>query len=145
MGDGPKKNGIIEDIRAHNLQNVVRFIGEVPHAELKHYYYLADLFILLTHPDPKGTEEGLGLVFLEAAAAGLPIIAGKSGGVEEGVLHGKTGLVVYAYQGVEIVSAVSCMLNDRPFALELGKNAQDRMKREFNWYEQIKKIVKWLY
>lgn len=145
VGDGPKKNGIIEDIRAHNLQNVVRFIGEVPHAELKHYYYLADLFILLTHPDPKGTEEGLGLVFLEAAAAGLPIIAGKSGGVEEGVLHGKTGLVVDAYQGVEIVSAVSRMLNDRPFALELGKNAQDRMKREFNWYEQIKKIVKWLY
>lgn len=144
VGDGAKKNGIIEDIRAHNLQNVVRFIGEVPHFELKQYYYLADLFVLLTHPDPKGTEEGLGLVFLEASAVGLPIIAGRSGGVEEGVLHGQTGLVVDAYQGVEIVSAVSRMLNDRPFALQLGKNAQDRMKKEFNWSEQLKKIVKWL-
>jgi len=145
VGDGPKKNEIIEDIQAHNLQNVVRFIGEVPHYELKHYYYLADLFILLTHPDPKGTEEGLGLVFLEASAAGMPIIAGRSGGVEEGVLHGKTGLVVDAYQGVEIVGAVSRMLNDKPFAEGLGKNAQERMKAEFNWYEQLKKITKWLY
>lgn len=145
VGDGPKKNGIIEDIRQHNLQNVVRFIGEVPHSSLKHYYSLADLFILLTHPDPKGTEEGLGMVFLEASAVGLPIIAGRSGGVEEAVLHGKTGLVVDAYQGVEVVGAVSRLLNDRPFALELGKNAQERMKREFNWYEQLKKIVAWIY
>lgn len=145
VGDGQKKNEIIEDIRRNNLQNVVRFIGEVPHANLKHYYYLADLFILLTHPDPKGTEEGLGLVFLEASAAGLPIIAGRSGGVEEGVLHGQTGLVVDAYQGVEIVSAVSRMLNDKEFAQGLGKNAQERIKKEFNWYEQLKKIVQWLY
>lgn len=144
VGDGPKKNEIIEDIRAHNLQNVVRFIGEVPHFELKNYYYLADLFVLLTHPDPKGTEEGLGLVFLEASAAGLPIIAGRSGGVEEGVLNGKTGLVVDAYQGVEIVAAVSRLIHDRDFALELGKNAQERIKKEFNWYEQLKKIVAWI-
>ncbi len=144
VGDGPKKNFIIEDIRAHNLQNVVRFIGEVPHDQLKPYYYLADVFILLTHPDPKGTEEGLGLVFLEASSVGLPIIAGRSGGVEEGVIHGKTGLVVDAYQGVEIVGAVSRLLNDRPFALELGKNAQERIKKEFHWHEQLKKIIQWL-
>ncbi len=145
VGDGPKKEEIITDIREHNLQNVVRFIGEVPHHELKQYYYLADVFILLTHPDVKGTEEGLGLVFLEASAAGVPIIAGRSGGVEEGVLNGKTGLVVDAYEGMEIVSAVSRLINDRPFALELGKNAQERIKKEFNWYEQLKKIVAWIY
>ncbi len=144
VGDGPKKNFIIEDIRAHNLQNVVRFIGEIPHQNLKQYYYLADLFILLTHPDPKGTEEGLGLVFLEASAVGLPIVAGRSGGVEEGVIHGKTGLVVDSYQGMEVVGAVSRLLNDRPFALELGKNAQQRIQQEFHWHEQLKKIIQWL-
>ena len=74
IGDGPKREEIFSSIQKNNLQNVVRFIGEIPHEHLKAFYYIADLFVLLTHPD-EGREEGLGMVFLEAAACGLPAVA----------------------------------------------------------------------
>ena len=61
VGDGPKKDFLLKEIQKNSLQSVVRFIGEVPHEELNKFYHLADLFVLLTHPD-EGREEGLGLV-----------------------------------------------------------------------------------
>lgn len=143
IGDGVKKDWFIKEMQKKNLQNVIRFAGEVPHEELKNYYYLADLFVLLTHPD-EGREEGLGLVFLEAAACGLPVIAGKSGGVEEAVIHGQTGLVVDIYKGdKQIVDTIVGLLQNEEYAKRLGENAQARMKSDFQWEHQMKVIEKW--
>lgn len=144
VGEGPKKQDIIKEIQRLNLQNVVRFIGEIPHKELKKFYYLADLFVLLTHPD-EGREEGLGLVFLEAAAAGLPIVAGKSGGVEEAVLHTQTGIVVDLFKGdPAVIDAITTMLNNKEYATELGRNAKDRIKTSFLWENQVTRLGEWL-
>jgi phosphatidyl-myo-inositol dimannoside synthase len=144
VGDGPKKNEVISLIRKNNLQNIVRFIGEVPHAELKQYYHLADIFVLLTHPD-NGKEEGLGLVFLEAATAGLPIVAGRSGGVGEAVLDKKTGLVVNIKQNPQaIVDSVVKFLEDPIYAAKLGAAGQERIRKEFQWDNQVKHIQEWL-
>lgn len=110
---------------------------------MKPYYYLADIFVALTHPDG-GREEGLGLVFLEAAAAGVPIVAGKSGGVEEAVLHAQTGLVVNTYNTDEAKDAISKLLKDPAFADSLGRNAQERIRAEFHWEHQLERIRQWL-
>ncbi len=144
VGDGPKKKFLIEEIQKHNLQNVVRFVGEVPHEELNNYYYLADLFVLLTHPD-EGREEGLGLVFLEAAAAGLPVVAGKSGGVEEAVVHSQTGILVDIYKGDKIViDSIVEMLKNKEYAKRLAENARDRVRTNFKWENQLKVLDKWM-
>jgi phosphatidyl-myo-inositol dimannoside synthase len=143
IGGGKKSDLIHKMILEKNLQNIVRFIGEIPHMELQKYYYLADLFALLTHPN-EGKEEGLGLVFLEASAAGLPIVAGRSGGVEEAVLHNKTGLIVDTYNGPECSNAISELLNDRKQAKVLGDAAKDRVLRDFQWNQQVKKLNPWL-
>jgi phosphatidylinositol alpha-1,6-mannosyltransferase len=144
VGDGPKKELILEEIQKRNLQNVVRFVGQVPHEAMRVYYYLADLFVLLTHPD-EGKEEGLGLVFLEAAAAGLPVIAGRSGGVEEAVLDGKTGMVFdLQAQAREIPAAIGDLLKDTAREKELGENAQARIRSNFQWEYQIDKLRPWL-
>src|SRR3989344_152049 len=136
IGDGPKRDIITKLIRERNLQNIVRFVGEVPHPNLHAYYYLADLFVLLTHPD-EGREEGLGLVFLESAAAGLPVIAGRSGGVEEAVLIGQTGLVVDIYQGDKIVAdSIIELLKNEEYAKTLGMNARMRLESDFKWGNQ---------
>ena len=67
-------------VRERNLHNFVRYLGELPNGELRKYFYLADLFVLLTHKDKeREEEEAFGLVFLEAATAGLPVVAGASG------------------------------------------------------------------
>ena len=122
----------------------MRFIGSVPHRELKTYYYLADVFVLLTHPD-NGLEEGLGLVFLEAAAAGLPCLAGKSGGVEEAVVNGQTGLVFDVYQNqAGIVDALVNWLENPSIAKQMGLAGQARMRAEFNWPKQVAKLAPWL-
>ena len=144
VGDGPKKKELLADIEKHSLQNVVRFVGEMPHEKLKPYYYLADVFVLFTHPD-NGREEGLGLVFLEAGAAGLPIVAGKSGGVEEAVLHTQTGIVVDVHQQAMMMdNAIVELLENKEYASRLGQNAKTRIKSSFQWSTQLKKLEPWI-
>jgi len=144
VGDGPKREQVIKGIQARSLQNVVRYIGNVPHDEIKKYYYLADLFVLLTHPD-EGREEGLGLVFLEAESCGLPVVAGKSGGVEEAVLQAQTGIVIDIRQNaLSIDETIVEMLKNKDYALSLAKNAKERIIAEFHWDNQLKKLLPWL-
>ena len=143
VGGGFKKDMIMDAIRKNNLQNVVRFIGEIPHEELPVYFYTSDLFVLLTHPD-EGREEGLGLVFLEASAAGLPIIAGRSGGVPEAVLDGETGLVVEATNKDQVTLAILKLLQEKAYARQLSTAAKDRMIKDFNWPKQIKLLEPWI-
>lgn len=144
VGDGPQREDIIAHLRKYNLQNSVRFIGQVPHEDLRDYYYLADIFLLLTHPY-KGVEEGLGLVFLEAAACGKPVIAGRSGGVEEAVLDEQTGIVLDVDQEPEsIIESIVELMKDEDRATELGKNGQQRIQTEFVWENQLQIVKKWM-
>lgn len=140
IGQGPKLQEIITEVQKNSLQNIVRFIGEVPHQDLPHYFHTSQVFALLTHPD-NGFEEGLGLVFLEAAAAGLPCLAGKSGGVEEAVVHGKTGFVFDVYRDESaIVEALLYLINHPDLARQMGQEGQLRVTTEFNFVNQVKKL-----
>ena len=144
IGDGPKRKEILDDIQKHSLQNVVRYIGEVPHQDLKTYYYLADLFVLFTHPD-EGREEGLGLVFLEAAAAGLPVVAGKSGGVEEAVVHTQTGVIIdIRQQAMAMSDSIVALLHNGDYASQLGQQARARIESDFSWDHQLQKLEPWI-
>ncbi len=144
VGDGPKKAFLLSEIQKRNLHSMVRFVGKVPHDELNKFYYLADLFVLLTHPD-EGREEGLGMVFLEAAAAGLPVIAGQSGGVEEAVIHTQTGIVVDIYKGDSaIIESIVEMFDNVDYANRLAENAKTRVRANFKWSSQLKVIEKWI-
>ncbi len=144
VGNGEEKQKILADIRKHNLQNIVRFIGEVPHEELQLYYHLADQFVLLTHPY-NNMEEGLGLVFLEAASAGLPIVAGKSGGVEEAVKDGVTGVIVDVLNNPQrVVEEVVSFFEDKEKAHKYGEAGKKRMAEEFVWDVQLERIKDYL-
>lgn len=140
LGDGPKKDEIIKAIQKNYLQNVTRFIGKIPYTELPKYYQLADLLVLLTHPDESSAEEAWGTAFVEAAASGLPVVAGRAGGVEEAVENMTTGLVVDVYQDQGIISAVSELLRNVDYAKQMGQAGKERVIREFNWVEQLKKL-----
>ncbi|MBI5254422.1 glycosyltransferase family 4 protein [Candidatus Falkowbacteria bacterium] len=144
IGDGPKKQELFETTRKNNLQNVVRFIGASSHDEVKKYFYTADLFVLLTHPD-EGREEGMGLVFLEASACGLPSVAGKSGGVGEAVYDGQTGVIVDIYRGDKsVISAIVGLLKDPVKLKAMGEQAKLRAQYDFKWEAQLAKLKEWL-
>jgi len=144
VGDGPKKQSVMEMIQKNDLQNVVRFLGAWPHDDIKKFYYLADLFVLLTHPD-EGKEEGVGMVFLEAAACGLPAVAGKSGGVPEAVHDGETGVLVDIYRGDELlIKEITDLLKNSERLKQLGAQAKLRVQYDFRWENQLAKIKQWL-
>lgn len=139
VGDGPKKEDLIKNIQKNYLQNVARIMGFIPLAELPKYYQLADAFVLLTHKDEE-SEEGWGTAFLEAAASGLPVIAGRVGGVEEVIENLVTGIVVDVYQDQGVVSAISELLKNPDYARQMGEAGRQRILAEFNWEKQIAKL-----
>ena len=140
VGDGPKKDEVIKSIQKNFLQNVTRFIGKIPYTELPKYYQLADLLVLLTHPDESTAEEAWGTAFVEAAASGLPVVAGRAGGVEEAVQNMVTGLVVDVYQDQSIISAITELLRNPDYSKQMGQAGQARVLHDFNWPEQLKKL-----
>jgi len=126
VGDGPKKNYIIELIKKLNLENIVRYIGVIPNCELSKYYYISDLFVLLSHRD-ENHEEGWGLVFLEAGICGLPVVAGNVGGVSEAVEHGQSGFLVDSNFENITVNAISDLLQNNDKRLEMGRYSRERI------------------
>lgn len=139
VGDGPKMAEVMAMVQKNNLQNVVRFLGSIAPADLPKYYHLADLFVLLTHKD-ETHEEGWGTVFLEAAACGLPVVAGRVGGVEEAVLDKQTGMVVDIFQEKEAIESIVKLLTDKELARTLGAAGQARARESFKWSNEVLKL-----
>jgi phosphatidylinositol alpha-1,6-mannosyltransferase len=111
-----------------------RFLGRVPEADLPALYGAADVFAMLARSRWGGLEqEGFGIVFLEAAAAGVPQLGGASGGVPEAVLDGRTGLLVDPPGDLEAAtSALASLLDDATLRACLGANARRRAVTDFD-------------
>jgi phosphatidylinositol alpha-1,6-mannosyltransferase len=100
---------------AAELDAPVRFLGRVSNEALPQLYACADLYAMLCRNRWGGLEqEGFGIVFVEAAACGVPQIAGASGGAAEAVAHGETGLVIDHPDDVDAVAAAMRSLLDDP-------------------------------
>ncbi len=124
------------------LENIARrkkapvtFLGHVPDAEIPSLYGLADLFSMLCRIRWGGLEqEGFGIVFLEAAAAGIPQLAGKSGGAGEAVLEGRTGKVVPSPKDVGSVKNAICeILDDKTRYEQMKKLSRQRAETKFSY------------
>ncbi len=139
IGDGQKNKEIFDIVQKNSLQNVVRFLGSVDANELYKYYHLGDVFVLLTHKD-ENSEEGWGTVFLEAAACGVPAIAGRVGGVEEAIKDKETGLVVDVHQDQVIVESIVNLLNDKQLAVKMGQVGKERATNYFRWANEVIKL-----
>ncbi len=140
VGDGPKKQELVSLIQKHELQNNIRFLGKIDNDALPEYFYASDLFVLLSHRDEK-TEEGWGTVYLEAAAASLPVVAGVVGGVEEAVEHLKTGILVDARQEIQVINVITELLKQHDYARQMGVAGKNRVINNFTWEKQIKLIL----
>jgi len=103
--------------------------GFIPPADMPRTYLLGDVFV-----GPSQIEEGLGLVFLEAAAAGLPIIATRRGGIPEVVRDGFNGLLLRQPDDpAELAAKIIALLGDPPLRQRLGRQGRDRVAAEFSW------------
>lgn len=112
----------------HHTGAPVRFLGTVPEADKPSLLGAADVVAVPCRKRWRGLEqEGFGIVFVEAAACGVPQVAGDSGGVAEAVEHGSTGLVVrHPGDPVAVAAALAKLLDDEPLRRRLGAAARDR-------------------
>ena len=120
---------------ANELRAPVRFLGRVNHDDLPRLYGCADMSTMLCRNRWAGLEqEGFGIVFLEAAACGVPQVAGDSGGAAEAVADGVTGIVVRSPADVREVSAAFVrLLDDCALRTAMGVAARRRAVEEFSY------------
>ncbi|MET0909095.1 MAG: glycosyltransferase family 4 protein, partial [Ilumatobacteraceae bacterium] len=117
-----------------------RLLGRVDDADLPGLYGCADVFAMLCRDRWAGLEqEGFGIVFVEAAACGIPQVAGDSGGAAEAVQHGETGYVIDDPEDVQAVAdAFARLLDDDTLRAEMGMRSRQRVLDEFT-YDMLSK------
>ena len=110
------------------------FTAGVPFDELSAHYALGDVFAMPCRTRAAGLDvEGLGIVFLEASATGIPVVAGDSGGAPETVLEGETGHVVNGRDVAAIAEAVSGLLADPDAAARMGARGREWVTAQWRW------------
>jgi phosphatidyl-myo-inositol dimannoside synthase len=134
VGQGPYLSHLKKLVAKHNLLEHVSFIGKVQYAQLPQYICAGDIFVMPSRSRFFGLEvEGLGIVYLEASACGLPVIAGSSGGAPDAVLNGVTGFVVDGEDKHEIADAAIRLLNDLEQAKIMGVAGREWIIGNWRW------------
>jgi phosphatidyl-myo-inositol dimannoside synthase len=142
VGGGPYRPAL-ERLRAElGVRDSVHITGTVPWADLPAHYDAGNVFAMPCRTRRGGLDvEGLGIVYLEASATGLPVIAGDSGGAPDAVLPGETGLVVDGRSVHAVAEAVIGLLEDPSAAQAMGKRGRSWVEREWRWEVQAARFA----
>ena len=133
LGDGRLRGELEQLAASHGLNGHARFLGQVSDAERDAWLDRAHLFAMPSRlPDEGVGGEGFGIVYLEAGAHGLPVVAGNVAGAMDAVVDGETGFLVDPTDHVAVADAVADILGDPAKAEELGRAGAARA-REFAW------------
>ena len=143
VGDGPYRDSLQSLTRTLGLNDRVVFTGLLHERAVIQWYQKCDIFIMTPY-DVDGDVEGFGTVYLEANAFEKPVIASRSGGVEDAVIHEQTGLLVEPQDPAAIREAITRLTRDPEFALRLGRMVRQRVEKEFQWKVQAEKLQKLL-
>lgn len=134
VGKGPYHGDLRKMAQESPAAASIVFTGEAPFEELAAHYSLGDVFAMPCRTRAAGMDlEGLGIVYLEAYAAGLPVVAGDSGGAPEAVLNGKTGVVCSGHRPEAVASALAYMLGNPSRAKEMGRAGLAWVDEAWRW------------
>lgn len=134
VGGGPYSERLRALAQSAGVADDVVFTGGVPAAELAAHHTIADVFCMPCRTRGAGLDvEGLGIVFLEASASGVPVIAGRSGGAPETVVEGETGHVVDGRSTTDIAAAIVSILGDRDRAAAMGAAGREWVSKNWRW------------
>ncbi|QKT07605.1 glycosyltransferase family 4 protein [Gordonia sp. X0973] len=145
VGGGPYAETLHELAAVSSCADDIVFTGSVPGEELPDYHNAADVFAMPSRTRGGGLDvEGLGIVYLEASACGVPVIAGDSGGAPETVIPGRTGLVVDGKSRRQIADAVVEILSDRARARRMGAAGREFVEQQWQWPQIAARLVRLL-
>jgi phosphatidylinositol alpha-1,6-mannosyltransferase len=121
------------------LTDRVHLLGHVSYEDLPRWYCASDLFAM-PNRDIGGDTEGFGLVYLEAAAAGRPVVAGTAGGTGSAVVDGVTGLRVDGEQVDAIAQALARLLCNAEEAAQMGRDARARVLDNYTHQRRVDQL-----
>jgi phosphatidylinositol alpha-1,6-mannosyltransferase len=134
VGTGPAEPRLRRRIQVLGLAAAVTLCGEVPGAELPAHHAAADLFAMPCRTRYRGLDvEGLGIVYLEAQACGVPVVAGRSGGAPEALLDGVSGLTVDGASPAATAKAIAVLLTDEGRRQRMGAAGRAFVERQHAW------------
>ena len=141
VGEGKIRKQLEKSVRKLNLEDNVVFTGRVSYAELPDYFLLGDLFAMPSRSRLFGLEvEGLGIVYLEASASGIPVLAGSSGGAPDAVKPGITGFVANGRDVDDIAAKAIEILSDKNLANQMGDSGRKWAEEYWSWENWGKKF-----
>ncbi|HST85796.1 MAG TPA: glycosyltransferase family 4 protein [Kineosporiaceae bacterium] len=134
VGDGPHRREVQREVDRLGLADHVVFAGRVPWAQTPDYYAAGTVFCMPTRTRLAGLEpEALGICYLEAAAVGLPVVAGDSGGAPDAVLHGENGFVVDGRSADAVAARCTQLLLDPELAQKFGRRGRAWVAQQWRW------------
>jgi phosphatidylinositol alpha-1,6-mannosyltransferase len=134
VGNGPYRAELGRLASRLGVADSVVFTGPVSWQDLPAYYDAADVFAMPCRTRRHGLDvEGLGIVYLEASAAGLPVIGGDSGGAPDAILPGESGYVVPGGDVAAVAARLTQLLGDPATAAAMGEKGMAWVEREWRW------------
>jgi phosphatidylinositol alpha-1,6-mannosyltransferase len=134
VGGGPYADDLRQLAERTGVTSSVHFTGPVPQAGLAAHYAAGDVFSMPCRTRRGGLEvEGLGIVYLEASATGLPVVGGDSGGAPDAILEGETGYVVGGRDVAALAGRLVTLLTDPASARAMGEKGRAWVERDWNW------------
>lgn len=142
IGNGPESHRLQQLAKFSPHQ--VQFFTNASDAFVAEWYAASDVFCLPVKETSEDVE-GFGIVFLEASLAGIPVIAGKTGGAVEAVVDRETGILVNPYDVRGVTQALTLVLGDKELRRKMGASGRERALRDFRWedrWKQFEEIMK---
>ncbi|MGW5732089.1 MULTISPECIES: glycosyltransferase family 4 protein [Streptomyces] len=145
VGGGPYEKDLRKLAAETGVSDSVRFTGSVPWEELPAHYGAGDVFAMPCRTRRGGLDvEGLGIVYLEASATGLPVVAGDSGGAPDAVLDGETGWVVRGGSPEAAADRIVTLLGDAELRQRMGERGREWVEERWRWdllAERLKELL----
>ena len=135
IGEGKEKKNLEDLVNNLNLQDIVKFIGEVFHHKVMKYMAACDIFSL------PSWSESFGVVYLEAMAHGKPVIGCKGEGIEDFVENGKMGLLVKSKDVGGLTEAMDYLFSNPDEARAIGKRARKLVLENYTWEKNAEKTI----
>ena len=134
VGSGPFRTTLERLVTRTAMSGHVVFTGAVDEAELPAHFAAGDVFAMPCRTRRAGADvEGLGIVYLEASATGLPAVAGNSGGAPDAIRAGRTGYVVDGRDTAAIADAITGLLLDPALGRRMGQTGREWVEQSWQW------------
>lgn len=139
-GSGPERERLEKLAHKIGVAERVWFLGEVSDRDLPALYNLAAVYVGASRRAERIGVEGFGIALVEAAACGVPVVAGNSGGIPDAVRDGETGFLVPPEDPAALAEAICRLLGDPALARRLGHNGRRAVETYFNWDRVVRDL-----